>query len=179
MLGGDNQKMKSFIIVQVDYKYCNYLRELDDKVPFNSGLKRNRPFIGVLFKVEDVEYFVPLSSPKEKHKKMKNTMDFLKIDGGKLGAINYNNMIPVNNKCYKELNLLTKGLTESEYKYHHMLYLQLLWLNRNYEIVVKRAINLYICYKNNQLKKSIKDRCCNFTLLEEKCKLYGTDIVEV
>ncbi len=87
--------MKKFIIVQVDYKYCDYLRKYDKRVPYNSGIKRNRPFIGVLFMVGEIEYFTPLSSPKEKHQKMKNNIDFIKLSGGKLGAINFNNMIPV------------------------------------------------------------------------------------
>lgn len=50
---------------------------------------------GILFKIDTFEYFAPLSSPKLKHIKMKNTLDFLKIKNGELGAINFNNMIPV------------------------------------------------------------------------------------
>lgn len=171
--------MKSFSIVQVDYRYCNYLRKFDDKVPFNSGIKRNRPFIGVLFNVGMLEYFVPLSSPKEKHIKMKNTIDFIKISDGKLGAINFNNMIPVNKDCYIELKLFDKIKNESEYKYHHMLYLQLLWLNRNYEIIVKKAKKLYLSYKNNKLNKNIYERCCNYPLLEEKCNQYKNEEITV
>lgn len=41
-------------------------------------------------------YFAPLSSPKPKHLKLKSKLDFLKIDNGKLGAIN--NMLPVTKK---------------------------------------------------------------------------------
>ena len=66
-------------------------------------LKKNRQQFGIirkilehlqtyLFKIEDCEYFAPLSSPKPKHKKMKNTIDFLKIKNGELGAVNFNNM---------------------------------------------------------------------------------------
>ena len=42
-----------------------------------------------------MKYFAPLSSPKEKHSRLKNTLDLLKIDGGKFGVINFNNMIRV------------------------------------------------------------------------------------
>lgn len=34
---------------------------------------------GVLFLVENCEYFALLFSPKEKHKRMKNTLDLIKI----------------------------------------------------------------------------------------------------
>ena len=38
--------MKSFNIVQVDYKYCDFLRKFDERVPYNYGKKELRPFIG-------------------------------------------------------------------------------------------------------------------------------------
>lgn len=169
--------MKSFSIVQVDYKYCNYLRNFDNKVPYNSNDKRNRPFIGVLFKVGELEYFTPLSSPKEKHKKMKNNIDFSKIDRGNLGAINFNNMIPVKKACYEEFNLYAKPKNVKEEQYYHLLYLQLLWLNRNYDNITKKAITLYNNYLTKKLPKSVYNRCCNFVLLEEMCKKYQKSLV--
>ena len=54
-----------------------------------------RPFIGILMTHDDIEYVIPLTSLKDKHKNMKKTMDFHKINGGKWGAINFNHMFPV------------------------------------------------------------------------------------
>ena len=64
--------------------------------------------VGVLFKIDSKEYFAPLSSPKPKHLKMKNYVDFFKIDNGLLGVINFNNMIPVNKDNYEisDLNMI-------------------------------------------------------------------------
>ena len=76
---------KSFKIVKVDFKYCNYLRKYDNKVAYNAGSKDLRPFIGVLFMIDKCEYFAPLSSPKEKHSKLKNTLDLIKIENGTYG----------------------------------------------------------------------------------------------
>ena len=90
-------------IVKVDYRYCDYLRKFDNKVAYNAGNKELRPFIGVLFEIENMKYFAPLSSPKEKHSRLKNTLDLLKIDGGKFGVINFNNMIRVYENNYEEL----------------------------------------------------------------------------
>ena len=42
-------------------------------------------------------YYAPLSSPKEKHIKLKPKLGLLKINYGKYGVINFNNMIPVTN----------------------------------------------------------------------------------
>ena len=86
---------ESLILVMFDTEYCNYLRKFYNKVPYNYNEKELRPCVGVLFEVNDCKYFAPLSSPKPKHLKLKSKLDFLKIDNGKLGAINFNNMLPV------------------------------------------------------------------------------------
>lgn len=90
--------IRNFRIVKVDCDYCDYLRKFDSKVMYNAGSKELRPFIGILFSVDGMEYFAPLSSPKTKHLNMKNNIDMIKIDSGRLGVINFNNMIPVNKK---------------------------------------------------------------------------------
>ena len=69
---------ESLILVKLDTDYCNYLRQFDEKVPYNYNEKELRPFIGVLFKIDDLMYFAPLSSPKLKHQKLKSKLDFLK-----------------------------------------------------------------------------------------------------
>ena len=93
------------MLVRLDTKYCDYLREFDNKVPYNYNEKELRPFVGVLFKIDKLMYFAPLSSPKPKHLKLKSKLDFLKIDNGKLGAINFNNMLPVTKNNYEKINL--------------------------------------------------------------------------
>ena len=160
------------LLVRIDTEYCNYLRSFDSKVPYNYNEKELRPFVGVLFKIGNIMYFAPLSSPKPKHLKMKTAMDFLKIDKGKLGAINFNNMLPVRKKNIIELDLNKEPLTKSEEKYTKLLQEQLYWLNRNDERLYDRSKKLYNKYVNGTLNKNIASRCCNFKLLEEKCKEY-------
>ncbi len=161
------------IIVRLDSKYCDYLREFDNKVPYNYSKKELRPFVGVLFKINKCMYFAPLSSPKPKHLKMKSTIDFLKIDNGKLGAINFNNMLPVKKKNIIILDLNKNPLNKSEEKYLNLLKNQLYWLNRNSERLYKKSKKLYDKYLNNTLKENVAKRCCNFKLLEDKCNKYN------
>lgn len=71
-------------IVRVNPDYCDYLRKFDNKVAYNRNEKELRPFIGILFKIDTCQYFAPLASPKPKHKKMKNTVDFFKIKGRRI-----------------------------------------------------------------------------------------------
>ena len=119
-----NEKDKLYFITLTS-NYLKYLGIYENKV----SLKANRPFIGIVFKVNNKEYFAPLSSPKEKHKRMKTNIDFFKIDKGKLGIINFNNMIPVinNDLCRNKLDLemLSKSLNTDDIKYFRLLKNQL------------------------------------------------------
>lgn len=163
----------TFKLVKIDYKYCDFLRKSDNRVPYNKGTKELRPFVGILFKIDDKEYFAPLSSPKEKHLKMKNYIDFFKIDNGILGVINFNNMIPVTKNNYEIINLNDTNLDIKDKKYQELLKNQLSWLNKNSTTVRKKAKKLYDKYKNESLNKNIYNRCCNFLLLEQKCNEYN------
>lgn len=132
-----------------------------------------RPYVGVLLEVNNCMYFAPLSSPKPKHLKLKAKLDFLKIDNGKLGAINFNNMLPVTEKNIIKLDLDKTITTKDEEKYTKLLKEQILWLNRNKEKIYGRAQKLYYKYIDGTLNYHIAKRCCNFKLLEEKCLEYN------
>ena len=164
---------KSFKIVKVDSKYCDYLRQYDNKVSYNAGTKDLRSFIGVLFMIDKCEYFAPLSSPKPKHSKLKNTLDLIKIENGTYGVVNFNNMIPVMDKNYVIFDLNKKTENRAENFRLELLRNQLRWLTANKKDVNTKSKLLYNLYKSNKLPKNVKDRCCNFTLLEEKCREYN------
>ena len=161
-------------IIRVNSDYCEYLRKFDDKVSYNKNEKQLRPFIGILFQIERCEYFAPLSSPKPKHKNMKNKVDFYKIKSGDLWAVNFNNMIPVNKNNYTLVDLNKETVTIEESKYQKLLREQLDWLNANYYQVKNKAFKLYKLYNNNKLPQNIRIRCCNFKFLEEKSMEYNT-----
>lgn len=164
---------KNLKIVKIDSKYCDFLRKYDSKVPYNAGKKELRPFIGVLFMVENCEYFAPLSSPKEKHKRLRNNLDIIKIKNGEYGVVNFNNMLPVNKNNYEVFNLNKKTKNIIEMHKIELMNNQLRWLTLNKKKIYKKSSILYNLYKNGKLKESIKARCCNFPLLEEKCKTYN------
>lgn len=163
-------------IVRINTKYCDYLRKFDNKVSYNKNDKELRPFVGILFKIEECEYFAPLSSPKSKHLKMKNTVDFYKIKNGELGAVNFNNMIPVMKENYTLIDLNKEALTVSEMKYQKMLKEQLSWLNKNFIQIKNKSFKLYQLYNSGKLSNNLKSRCCDFKLLEEKCIEYNKKI---
>lgn len=169
---------KRFKLVVVDSVYCDYLRKYDEKVPYNFSKKENRPFVGVLFNIDELEYFAPLGSPKEKHKLMRNMVDFIKIDDGNLGVINFNNMIPLTCKNYKLLDMDHPN-NIGDKRYFSLLLEQIVWLNENASLVRKKSKRLRMLYISKKLNKSIASRCCNFKLLEEKCKEYNEKHINV
>ena len=59
--------------------------------------------IGILMEISGCKYYLPVSSPKDKHHRMSNSLDFHKIidpsTGDLYAVINLNNMIPVPDDC--------------------------------------------------------------------------------
>lgn len=165
--------MENYKLVTINSKYCDFLRKFDYRVTYNAKEKETRPFVGILFEIGEYKYFAPLSSPKPKHLKMKNNIDFYKIDSGKLGAVNFNNMIPVPDTEYKVININKKNYTYFDEVYQNLLRNQLRWLNRNGKGLRKKAKMLYNKRINNKLTNSLKNRCCNYKLLEEKINEYN------
>ena len=165
--------VKIYIIQE---KYIDYLRESDEKVLKNKSEKR--PYIGIVFKQGNFNYFSPLGSPKEKHKLMKRRLDFIKIRNGELGIINLNNSIPIKGNEIRLLDIdaLKNSSNTSDRKYGTLCEDQLIWCDNNFEVIEKNFKKLYSLYVNNKLPESLKERCCNFSLLEEKSLDYHKGI---
>ena len=74
-------KQQRLSLYTIDLKYIRNLAKADDNVLSISPQvgKSTRPFIGIIVICDEKQYCVPLSSPKAKHKNMKNDVDFSKI----------------------------------------------------------------------------------------------------
>ena len=97
---------------------------------------------------------------------MKDMQDFLKIDNGRLGCINLNNMLSIPRRFLYKIE--TETITDTKYK--KMLYMQIDWIERNKLRINNRARNLYYIIINKKAEESLINRCCDFKLLEEKCE---------
>lgn len=161
--------MKKLKIYEIENAYIDYL------VPFAPHLfhnkkenqKNERKYIGVILTVNNMDYFAPLSSFKEKHQKMKNNIDFLKI--GNYAVINLNNMFPVpKSQCIyvdisKESNSSYKMLLSAEYRI----------ISSIEDKILKNAKSLYEYKIKNGNTTQLAKRCNDFKLLETKCKEYS------
>ena len=161
-------------VYTVDIAYCTYLRNIDSKVPDNSGHKSNRPFIGVVLEIDGVHYYAPLTSPKPKHLQMKNQPDFHKINGGVWGAINFNNMIPVPQNCLHPVDLKiypTDSKADKDYK--NLMIDQITWCSANASTLLKKAAKLRQLVVNAAEENILTKRCCDFSALEQACQNYN------
>lgn len=159
-------------IYKVKDEYITYLRKHEPKVLENKGEKR--PYIGVVLKVNNFNYYVPLSSPKPKHQTMKNAKDFHKINNGIYGAINFNKIIPVKDCCI----ISFKFTDEENEEYRLLLQNQYKFIKEMEELIHKKSNEIYRLFREEEFKLTnadlrIKDRCCNFDLLEKLCNEYN------
>jgi protein AbiQ len=156
-----------------DPAYCDFLRKADPRVPYISGNKERRPFVGVLIQIGEMGYFAPLTSPKPKHRTMKNQLDFFKIDGGKLGAINFNNMIPIHPQCLIQVEYeLVPGDTTLDAEYKNLIKDQKSWCDANKARILKMAQNLYRAITSGTPHPRLSARCCDFPACERQYRLY-------
>lgn len=149
--------------------FITYLRQFDSKVSENKN--ESRPYVGVVFQIGSIKYYAPFSSPKPKHKKMKNGKDFRKINNGIYGAINFNNMIPVLDSVLIEIDISNIP----DIKYRRLLQNQYNYIKTDEKSILRTAENLRkLIFKSeeklSEYEKIVKKRCCDLRLLEKKYK---------
>lgn len=171
-----NKKLRWYI---ADKDYVNFLKQFDDKVENVNYGEKLKPYIGILINIKGFDYYVPISSAKDKHYRIKEGMDFIKVKQKDkiIGVLNLNNMIPISNDYvkilkYKDIEEYRKFIDNKEkVLYISLLSLELKLINGKVKKIKKNALKLY----NEKIynpKSNISKRCCNFKLLEEKSKLF-------
>ena len=145
--------------------YIEFLHKIDYRVQMNKN--QRRPYVGIILTVGDYDYYVPLESPKPNHANIKSGGPVLKLDGGKLGIMGFNNMIPVKKYQLIEFDIME----EPDEKYRALLLNQLDYCNKNRELILKRASATYkkAVEGNNPFYRKV---CCDFKKLENSCGKY-------
>ena len=170
----------------IDMKYIRNLSNADRNVMSTAPQagKVNRPFVGILILLNNRQYCIPLTSPKEKFKGKKNSVDFMKIlhptvkneDGAYkiIGALNINNMLPVSMNVMTKVDLkIYSKDSPQEKQYKELMKDQLTWCQNNQDIILKRANRLYdIVTKYPEENRSLVRHCCNFKKLESVLDRY-------
>jgi len=157
--------MESLRLYRITDKYIWYLKCRDSKVQDNKNKKR--PYVGVVLRVGSFQYFVPMESPKPNHAHIKNGKHIMRIDGGRLGILGFNNMIPVHFSAIESFDINA----EPDAAYAELLRRQISFINRHKADVYDHANGTYyeVTNGNNKFLISI---CCDFKKLEAACNRY-------
>ena len=162
-------------------KYINYLRKFDDKVYDNKEDKRKvmRKYLGIVLDINQLKYYIPMSSPKKsdyKNKEIrKSVIPIIRIVSNEeinnipvlKGTLRISNMIPVPDS---EL-VLYEPKNEKNKNYKILVEKELEFINKNQDMIIKYANILYRQKINNYDVSYIKN-VVDFKLLEEKCIEY-------
>ena len=175
------ENLSKLILIRIDEEYISYLRKYDSKVQINSSVlhKDNKPFVGVLFEINNLKYFVPISSnKKDKLSRMfnkyvetgKKPIDMFFIEETYnnerklLSVLNLNNMIPVCDSAIINYNI-------SQDKDYFLLRKEIEFCNLHKKKIISDSKRIYNAVTTHSWQ-SLENRCCNFKLLEEKCIYY-------
>lgn len=155
-------------IYEVDCEYIDYLSKYASHIFHNAkqGQSNSRKYIGIVLEVNGLKYFIPISSFKEKHKKMRETVDFIKIKD--YAVLNINNMLPVPDGLFERINI---GAVE-DMKYKALLQAEYREIKRKRDIIVKYSRTVYNHKIKNGDKTPLAKRTNDFSVLEEACENY-------
>ena len=158
----------------VNMKYIRNLHNQGDDRVFSVSPqvgKDRRPFVGIVVICGERQYCIPLSSPKEKHKNMKNGVDFHRVldaDGKLIGVLDFNNMIPVREDLLREVDLKIYLKDSQEMKHYKNLMIdQLNFCRQNQDILVRKAEKLYKMVGRRSGSGQLKRRCLKWSKLEQ------------
>lgn len=171
--------MEQLRLYQIDLKYVRDLHNADNRVESVSPQigKENRVFVGVVVIQNNRKYCIPLSHPKDKHKRMANNSEIQKIEveNKLIGVLNFNLMIPVTDFQIHQVDLvLHNNDTPAVKAWKRLCLKELKWCrNKDNETVIRdKARNIYLlCIQNSQFKG--KKRCLDFKKLEAVCDRYN------
>ena len=175
--------MERLSLYHIDMKYVRDLHNADDRVESVSPQigKANRIFTGVVVTHDNRKYCIPLSHPKDKHKKMANNAELHKIEAeGKLiGVLNFNLMIPVTDSQLMKVDLQIHNNDSIPVKAWKKLCIkELNWCRDNDKTIRDKAQNIYLLCTNEKQAFKGKVRCLDFHKLETVCDNYNRKLSE-
>lgn len=158
-----NIKNGKLYIYDVDLEYRDYLRKYDNKV----SMKEGRRFYGIVITKDNIDYCIPFTS-KVKKRNSKLTIN-IKNKNKLIAQLLINNMIPVKDSVIKKVDVNNDKY--KEYLQDEIFYLKS--KNIIYEILKKVERSFTILDDKNHVDYSFyKNICCEYRLLEEKCRKY-------
>ena len=138
----------------VDERYIDYLAPYAPHLFHNAkkGQDHSRKYIGIVLAF------------KEKHRRMKNGLDFIKV--GDYAVINLNCMFPVATDTYQRVDFSAV----QDKRYRDLLQAEYRIIKQLEGRIRKNASTLYNHKANNGVSTPLSARCNDFPLLERACQ---------
>ena len=163
-------------LYSVSDDYIEYLRNIFPRVYSNkiANRKHTRKYLGVVFKLNDFNYYIPLSSPKDAH-------DYITLNGKKVirkdsiivirmvvkgtlkGTLQIGTMIPVPDKALIQYNLQD----EQDISYKELVQDEIIFIRKNANRIIKTAKLLYSKKTKSTHKNPVIDKVLDFKSIEE------------
>ena len=160
--------MENIKLYEVNADYIDYLSAYAPHLFQNKkpGQNNERKYIGIVFQINSLDYFAPLSSFKQKHHRMKETVDFIKVKD--YAVINLNNMFPVPLTERKYVDIRS----ERDPHYRALLLAEYRFIKSIQEKIRKNAQNVYKIKIKDGTSSALAKRCNDFLSLEKACNKY-------
>ncbi|MDD3416957.1 MAG: type III toxin-antitoxin system ToxN/AbiQ family toxin [Lachnospiraceae bacterium] len=171
--------MENLELYSVSDQYISYLRKTVPNVYSNKEGQRShtRKYLGIVFKIENYKYYIPLSSPKDsdyilqngKNVIRKSTLTILRIISEGIsgedelkGTVRISNMIPVPDS---ELELYDVE-QETDTTYKDLIQKELIFIRKSKKTIIKNAGLIYKQKKMGQCEAGYMNSILDFSVLE-------------
>ena len=175
-------------LYSISDEYIKYLRKKFPRVYSNKEDVRihTRKYLGAVLTIGDYKYYIPLSSPKDKH-------DYITVDGKKIirkdslivmrivsrskddyelkGTLQIGTMIPVPDS---EIELYDID-GEKDQSYKDLILEELIYIRKNEDKIIKNAKILYSKKKANDQNNKVVANCLDFIAAEAECNKWIED----
>lgn len=165
-------KLVNLGLYTIDQEYLKYLYSFDTEVYYSPKYEGSlKPFFGIIVIIDNISYFIPITSAKEKHKKWKNVSnehfliyEFIKKNTiNVLAVLDIKKMIPVPNNCYNKISFEIIN----DKKYRSLFQKEYEFLLKRREKIVNKVNKLYKKQKETNI---VNSKHCDFTKLENAMK---------
>ncbi len=176
--------MSKLKLYNVTDAYIDYLMKFEKRVFSNKENERThgRKYLGTVLEINELKYFVPLSSPKDSdyHDKARtqirnSTIPIMRIvaqdnfgNSELKGTLKFSNMMPVPEEALLDYEINE----ESDLDYRILVTKELDFINFNSFKIKKSAKVIYRQKINNRVEIGYINNTVDFLLLEKKCKEY-------
>lgn len=168
-------------LYNVSDEYINYLREKFPRVYSNkeNSSVHTRKYLGTVIEMGAYKYYIPLSSPKDKHDYIiengkknvrKDSLIVMRIVSGNdenkelKGTLQIGTMIPVPDNAI----VLYDVDNEPDKAYKDLVQEEIVYIRKHEKEIVRNARILYSKRKSGQANRVVQN-CLDFIALEEEC----------